>query len=83
LNYPTGIFITNNNTYITDYGNQIIRKVSPNGIITTIAGNGTAGYNGDNIQATSAQLKLPRGIFVTSNNLVYITDTDNHYISIK
>ncbi|MCA1844169.1 MAG: phytase, partial [Actinobacteria bacterium] len=51
----------NGNLYITDTENNRIRKVDSAGKITTIAGTGTAGYNGDNIPATSAQLNNPHG----------------------
>src|SRR5271157_4608541 len=51
------------NLYIADSGNQRVRKVS-NGVIATVAGNGTMGYSGDNGPATSAQLNTPYGVAV-------------------
>ena len=48
------------NVYIADYRNHRIRKVDPNGIITTVAGNGKADYLGDGRAATSASLNGPR-----------------------
>ena len=51
------------NVYIADYGNNRIRKVST-GIISTIAGTGTASYSGDNGAATSATLNYPSGVAV-------------------
>ncbi len=49
--------------YIADYWNHRIRKVTVStGIITTIAGTGTASYSGDNIQATSASIGYPSGV---------------------
>jgi hypothetical protein len=81
LYLPYSLFVTSDNSvYISDLYNNCIRKVSPNGIITTIAGTGKQGYDGDNIQATSAQLVYPEGVFVTSDNTVYIADTYNHRI---
>jgi hypothetical protein len=81
LCYPSSVFVTSDNrVYISDYNNNLIRKVSPNGIITTIAGNGTAGYNGDHIQATSSKLYNPQGVFVTSDNVLYISDRNNNRI---
>lgn len=60
------IFLINplqDNVYIVDTGNIRIRKVtSSTGIITTIAGDGTNGYSGDNSQATSAMLGYPNGV---------------------
>src|SRR4029077_7598601 len=54
LNLPGGIAVdSSGNLYIADGGNHRVRKLS-NGIITTVAGNGTAGYTGDNGAATSA-----------------------------
>jgi hypothetical protein len=59
--YPTGIVVDSaGNLLIADYGNSRIRKVTPDGIITTVAGNGNRGYGGDGGPATSAQLKKPK-----------------------
>ena len=62
------------NLYIADTGNNRIRKVS-NGVITTVAGNGTSGFSGDNGPATSAQLDSPYGVAVDSAGNLYIADT--------
>ncbi len=67
------------NVYIADTVNNRIRKVS-NGVITTVAGNGTAGFSGDNGPATSAQLYNPIGVAVDSAGNLYIADTDNNRI---
>ena len=61
------------NLYIADTGNNRIRKVS-NGVITTVAGNGTHGFSGDNGPATSAQLDDPDGVAVDSAGNLYIAD---------
>jgi sugar lactone lactonase YvrE len=68
------------NLYIADTGNQVIRKVNPAGIITTVAGNGTAGYSGDNGPATSAQLHQPQGVALDSAGNLYIADIYNQAI---
>jgi hypothetical protein len=67
------------NLYIADCGNGRIRKVS-NGVITTVAGTGTVGYNGDNIPATTAQLGSAQGVAVDSVGNLYIADSDNNRI---
>ena len=69
------------NVYIADTQNNRVRKVTAStGIITTIAGTGVGGYNGDNIVATGAQLRYPSGVAVDGSDNVYITDTDNYRI---
>ena len=67
------------NLFIADRGNSRIRRVSK-GVITTVAGNGTAGYNGDNVPATSAQLNSPSGVAVDAAGSVYIADTENYRV---
>lgn len=64
------------NLYISDAGNNRIRKVS-NGIITTVAGNGTAGFSGDNGPALSAELHDPQGLAVDAASNIYFADTGN------
>ena len=81
LNYPSGIALdTAGNMYIADNGNNRIRKVSIGGIITTIAGSGTAGYSGDGGPATAAELSAP--CFVTTDNAgnIYFADGGNNAI---
>jgi hypothetical protein len=68
------------NVYICDADNNVIRKVNTSGIITTIAGNGTAGYGGDGGQATAAMLRHPLGVFVSSSGEIYIADHDNNRV---
>jgi hypothetical protein len=61
LHGPYGVAAdSSGNVYISDSGNQRIRKVS-NGAIATVAGNGTMGYSGDGGAATSAELNTPTG----------------------
>jgi uncharacterized protein (TIGR03437 family) len=77
---PMGVAIDpTGNLYIADTGNHRVRKVS-NGVITTIAGNGTLGFSGDNGPATSAQLNEPMGVAVDSAGNVYISDFGNNRI---
>ena len=67
------------NLYIAETANHVVRKVDPAGHITTVAGTGVQGYEGDNEAATSALLDSPQGIAVDAANL-YIADTHNHRI---
>ena len=69
------------NFYITDALNHRIRKIaSSTGIISTIAGTDTPGYNGDNIPATAAQLLVPQGVAFDTAGNIYIADGLNHRI---
>ncbi|MCI0583477.1 MAG: hypothetical protein L0227_11435, partial [Chloroflexi bacterium] len=63
--------------YIADFSNQRIRRVDPNGVITTFAGNGIRGFAGDNGPATEAQIAGVEGIAVAPDGSVYIADTRN------
>ncbi len=81
LNFPVGIAIdTTGNLYISDFSANVIRKVNTSGIISTIAGTGTAGYNGDGIAATGAQLNNPSHIVISAMGVLYICDDLNHRI---
>lgn len=65
------------NLYIAGEYNHRVRKVSPSGIITTVAGNGTQAFSGDGGPATSASLRYPHGVAVDSPGNLYIADTGN------
>ena len=65
--------------FIADYDNLRVRKVS-NGVITTVAGNGTYGFSGDNGRATSAQLNYPFGVAIDSAGNVYVADASNNRV---
>jgi len=68
------------NIYLADVVNNRIRKITTDGIIQTIAGTGTAGYNGDGIPATAAQLNAPYTVTVDDTGNVYIGDVYNFRI---
>ncbi len=78
---PTDIvFDAMDNMYISDNSNQVIRKISTSGIITTIAGTGVVGYNGDNQAATAAQLNDPFGLVFDGSNNLYFSDGGNRRV---
>lgn len=68
------------NIYIADAGDHRIRKVTPGGIITTLAGTGVAGLSGDDGPAAAAKLNLPYGVAVDAAGIVYIADLGNNRI---
>ena len=81
FNSPQGLAIDSiGNLYIAELGGQRIRKISTDGTITTIAGNGTAGFSGDGGAATASMLAYPRGIYVDGSGTVFIADTGNNRI---
>ncbi|GIU75703.1 MAG: hypothetical protein KatS3mg004_2790 [Bryobacteraceae bacterium] len=81
INFPLGLAIDKSgNVYIADQFNHRIRRIAPDGTITTVAGSGTQGSAGDDGPATSAQLNYPSGIAIDGSGALYITDTMNHVI---
>jgi sugar lactone lactonase YvrE len=81
LNAPWGVSLdVSNNLFIADWQNSRIRKVATNGIITTVAGNGTTNFHGDGAQATNAGLNYPRGVCVNSLGNVFICDTGDNRV---
>lgn len=87
INYPRGVAVDAlGNLYVVEGGTGLhlasrVRKVDPtSGIITTVAGTTQAGYNGDNIPATSAELNGPRGVVVDTVGNLYIADTLNNRV---
>ncbi len=81
LNAPSGVAVDNQgNLYIADTLNSRVRKVTADGIITTVAGNGTAGYAGDGYSAKEAELNDPRGIVLDSQGNLYIADSKNYVV---
>jgi sugar lactone lactonase YvrE len=83
MNDPFGIAVDiSGNIYFSDGDNNRIRFVNTNGIISTIAGNGSYGFSGDGGPATAAELYAPRGVAVDVNDNVYIADQSNNRIRI-
>jgi hypothetical protein len=74
LNRPSAVAVDRaGNLYISDTFNYRIRKVTPAGIISTIAGNGKQGHGGDNGPAMEAQLINPYGLAVDSAGNLFVT----------
>ena len=81
LGYPAGMALDGaGNLYIADRSNYRIRKVDSAGVITTVAGNGMRGYNGDGGAAVAAQLDSPAGVALDGAGNLYIADGDNYRI---
>ena len=79
--YPKGLVMDSaGNLYIADMGNSVIRRISSQGVVTTVAGNGTAGFSGDGGAAASAQLSFPASVAVDTSGNVYIADIGNQRI---
>ena len=77
LSFPSGLAMDSaGDLYIAEYGGSRIRKVS-NGVITTVAGNGTPGFSGDSGLATSAQLNGPLAVALDSAGDLFIADDQN------
>jgi hypothetical protein len=81
LNGPYDVAVDNmGNFYVADGYNNRIRKVNSAGIITTIAGNDTMGYNGDNIPATAAHLYRPGSVICDHFGNIYFSDAYNNRV---
>ena len=65
------------NLYIADTGNHVIRKVTPSGVSSVIAGTGNANFNGDVGTATAINLTYPQGVSVDAQGNVFIADSGN------
>lgn len=81
LNNPIGVAVdAANNVYIADANSFRVRVVTPNGIITTIAGTNHAGYSGDGGSALSALFNFPHAVLPDGLGNIYIADTQNNVI---
>jgi sugar lactone lactonase YvrE len=81
FNTPSGLAIdTTGNIYVADTGNNVIRKITPQGLVSTLAGNGKAGYLDG--KASEAQFNGPIGIAVDKADKLYVADTYNDRIRV-
>ena len=77
LNQPGDLeFDSSGNLYVADNGNNRIRKITPGGGITTVAGNGNVSFSGDNGPATSAATRGPLNVAIDAQGNLYISDND-------
>jgi sugar lactone lactonase YvrE len=71
------------NIYVADTGNSVVRRIDAvTGVITTVAGTGTAAFGGNGGPATLAQLKHPRGLALAGDDVLYVADSDNHRVRV-
>lgn len=82
LSFPTDVAVApDHSVYIADANNQVVRRVDPQGSISTVAGvGGQKGFSGDGGPATAAKLNLPEGIYVDRTGNLYIADVRNNRI---
>jgi hypothetical protein len=76
LGYPTGVAVDGQgDVYVAEATDQRVQVVRPSGAVTTVAGTGRAGFNGDGLAATAAALDQPTGIALDGVGDLYIADT--------
>ncbi len=81
LDTPLGVAVAADGTiFLADSRNQRVRRIALDGTITTVAGNGAAGFGGDTGSATSGQLRNPSAVAVGLLGELYIADTGNHRV---
>src|SRR5439155_1305389 len=81
LNGPRGVAVAaDGDVFIADSDNNRIRRVTPSGVISTVAGTGDAGFSGDGGPALAAHLSRPFGVAVDPSGTLFIADTDNNRI---
>jgi ABC-type lipopolysaccharide export system ATPase subunit len=78
--FPAGVAVDNSGSvYVADQSNQLIRKISPEGVVTTFAGmGGTFGFA--NGTGATASFNYPAGVAVDHSGSVYVADQNNHLI---
>jgi DNA-binding CsgD family transcriptional regulator/sugar lactone lactonase YvrE len=81
MDTPMGLAVDlDGDVYVADAGNHRVRRISPSGVITTVAGTGEAGFSGDGRAATAARLRFPVAVAVAPNGSLYVADTGNNRV---
>lgn len=81
LSLPTGLAIDSaGNIYLADVGNNRIRKITPQGVVSSVAGNGAGDFGGDGAQAVNAALNFPTDVVVDTDGNLYIADSRNNRV---
>ena len=82
FNLPTALALdAEGNWFVAEQGNNRLRRAAhTTQMVTTIAGTGTAGFNGDSIAATAAELHVPSGVAIDQAGHIYVADTFNHRV---
>ena len=79
FNGPQGVVAdSSSNLYVADLNNNRIRKITSAGVVSTLAGSGTAGHN--DATGTAAKFNNPTGMAVDSSGNLYVADYNNHRI---
>jgi sugar lactone lactonase YvrE len=79
LSSPSGLCLDSaGNLYVADTGNHKIRRITPAGVITTVAGTGSPGFSGDGDLPANAQLSFPKSVALDSSGALYVSDYFNH-----
>ncbi|MBI4325065.1 MAG: VCBS repeat-containing protein [Chloroflexi bacterium] len=81
LNYPFAVAVASSGTvYVADTYNRRIRRITPDGVITTVAGNGETGEGGEGGPAVQARLNFPTALAVDAAQNIYVADYNNHKV---
>ncbi len=81
LSGPRGIAVADDGTvYVADYTNQRIRRIAPDGTISTFAGTGTAGFSGDGGPAVAAELNNPNDVALGPDGSLFVADLSNNRV---
>ena len=79
FNKPQGVVVyANGNVYVSEYSGNKIRKITPEGVVTTFAGSSSSGTS--NGTGTSARFSIPNGLAIDASGNIYVADEWNHRI---